>query len=489
MLVDLGSIGTITDVLTGERWTGPQTRVAVERRCALLARHGLEPGEVALVMHANSAAFFADLFAIWQLGACAACLDPSFTPSELAEVAQIVRPRVALVGNNSPVTPESVRALCLQDMTDDGTDNVSRGLETATRATLDDPALILFTSGTTAAPKCVVHTSRGLLARLSLNVAYIGRVALQRTLCVLPTHFGHGLIGNCLTPLHAGADLLLWGRSGFDATAELGTVLDEHAITFMSSVPAMWRMALRLAAPPQRARLRQVHVGSAPLTGVVWRDVQAWCGTDAVVNAYGITEAANWVAGASGAEQAPADGLVGRLWGGCAAVLAEDGRIRIAGEGELLLRTPSLMHGYLHRPDLTAAVMYQGWYRTGDLADITADGSLRLGERLGLEINRAGIKIHPEEVESLLERHPEVRTACVFGVPDPFGGEVVGCAVAVVAGSRAQALDIRRWCAERIRSTAVPERWWILPVIPINARGKISRREIARQCLQAEGAP
>lgn len=102
-----------------------------------------------------------------------------------------------------------------------------------TALTAQDPALILFTSGTTGNPKGVVHTGGTLSARVKHNRRHLGDPVLERTLCVLPTHFGHGLIGNCLTPLTASAHLFLFPTPGIQGAAQISGILQDHGITFM----------------------------------------------------------------------------------------------------------------------------------------------------------------------------------------------------------------------------------------------------------------
>ena len=288
----------------------------------------------------------------------------------------------------------------------------------AAPAVLDDPALMLFTSGTTGTPKGVVHTFRSLVARLALNETFIGRADLSRTLCTLPTHFGHGLIGNCLTPLLHGGDVILMSGSDVRAVAQLGTIIDRYETSFMSSVPAFWKMALKMSKPPSGGSLRRVHVGSAPLSADLWSKIVGWSGTSNVVNMYGITETANWIGGASAAEFEPQDGLVGRMWGGRAAVLSDDGNLLSEGEGQILVQCPSLMAGYFDLDDLTARVLKDGWFHTGDIGRIEA-GVVRLTGREKYEINRAGLKVHPEDIDLLLERHQGVVEACAFGHARP----------------------------------------------------------------------
>ena len=153
---------------------------------------------------------------------------------------------------------------------------------------------------------------------------------------------------------------------------------------------------MKLSGTPTRRSLQRVHIGSAPLAATLWSDVATWTGAD-TVNCYGTTETANWISGGSSRVDGISEGAVGRMWGGTASVLTEDGQILPSGDGEILVRTPSLMSGYLHRSDLTTAAMRDGWYRTGDRGAVTEDGFIRITGRLKDEINRAGFKIQPAE--------------------------------------------------------------------------------------------
>ena len=151
------------------------------------------------------------------------------------------------------------------------------------------------------------------------------------------------------------------------------------------------------------------------------------------------------------------------------------GAVSDQGEGEILLQTPSLMTGYHQRPDLSGEVLRAGWFHTGDIGAIDADGVIRLSGRAKSEINRAGIKVHPEEVDLLLERHPDVAEACTFGVPDAVSGEIVGAAVCLADNAAVTPADLRAWCLERMRREGVPEKWYVVDHIPKTDRGKINR--------------
>ena len=322
---------------------------------------------------------------------------------------------------------------------------------------LDSSRLILFTSGTTNKPKGVVLSLKSVISRVGLNKQQIGQNTMFNSLCTLPLNFGHGLIGNCLTPLLHGCNLFILEPSDLNSLVKFGEVIDEKGITFLSSVPAFWNLVLKLSSPPRKGTLSRVHVGSAPMSAVLWQRIIDWATCD-VVNMYGITENCNWVAGASSDNFAPEDGLVGKMWGGEASVLTTTGNRQSRGEGILLIRTPTLMRGYLDDEITTNSVFRGNWFITGDIARIDDKGIVKLIGREVYAVNKAGIKIYPEEIDALVERNDEVVEACAFGLPDPISGDLLG--VALVACDRESfcTASLRSWLARRLAKEKLPDR-------------------------------
>jgi hypothetical protein len=161
-------------------------------------------------------------------------------------------------------------------------------------------------------------------------------------------------------------------------------------------------------------------------------------------------------------------------------VIDDDGKIQTIGTGEVVIKSPTLMSGYLKREDLTTAATINGWLRTGDRGTTDDLGRVWLAGRVKDEINRAGFKVQPAEIDHLLETHPLIAEACVFAVPDSISGDGVGAAIRFAKGTNLNTDSLRSWCGERLRRQAVPDRWFIVDHIPRNARGKVNRDALAR---------
>lgn len=449
----------IVSVRGGLELRAPQLVEAVAAEAAALSRLGLAHRDRIVVGHADPLDFLVSLFAAWQAGLVAVGVNPRLSALEQDNVIATAGAR-AWLGELRTTLPGIVPTAAA-----------------STPLGPDEPALLLMTSGTTGRPKGITLSQAALAARIGHNLAAIPELPLN-TLCILPIFFGHGLIGNVLTPLAAGSRVYLW--PGPDATElrGLGAWIDAHDIGFMSSVPSFWKLALRFSAPPAQPLCR-VHVGSAPLSREHWEDIARFAGTRNVHNMFGMTETANWIAGGRLDDPGADAGFVGAPWGGEVAVL-RDGAVARSGRGEALVRSPSIMLGYWQRPDLDAEAFHEGWFRTGDIAELDEAGRLTLVGRIKTEINRGGIKVQAEEVDLLLERHPDIAEACAFGLPDAIAGELVAAAIVLKAGAVYDPEAIKAWCRTMARPDAVPSRLFALEAIPRNERGKLVRADVRR---------
>jgi acyl-CoA synthetase (AMP-forming)/AMP-acid ligase II len=488
-------LGPITEPLTGRRWEPPVMAREIAARAAGYHASGIGRGDRVLLGFGNRLEFFADLLAVWRLGACAVPLDARLTAFEVETLARAAAPR-AFVGCGAIDSGLAGRlgalGISLFDSLELAASPGGAGLPPPSFG-LEDDALILFTSGTTGNPKGVVHTHRTLRARWIALQQSLGLARYRRTLCLLPTHFGHGLICNALFPWLSGQELLILPPFTPEVVMNLGRLIDEHRVTFLSSVPSVWRLALKTAKPPEGRTLERVFVGSAPLSGHLWREIRRWGGITEVANAYGITETGSWVAGTSLESFEPEDGLVGIPWGAVVGV-TKDGSIDgppglgeacAPGEsGFVWLNTPALMRGYLDRGDLTDQCVRAGWFLTGDLGLVDERGWLFLRGRVRDEINKGGTKVYPADIEAVAEQFAGVTDLCCFAVEDLGYGQNVGLALVMSDAVPQRLRELHGWLKQHLAEHQMPVRWYLLDQIPRTSRGKINRDHIAAACAQ-----
>jgi len=350
----------------------------------------------------------------------------------------------------------------------------------------EDDAFILLTSGTAARPKMVPLTHRNVC----LSAQNAGRVLSltphDRLLNALPLFHAHGLISGLLTALAAGSSVI--ATAGFDAPSFFGWMRDLQP-TWYTAVPTIHRALLTAAeANPDRARgssLRVIRSASSSLAPAILHGLETMFGVP-VLETYGMTEAASQIAAN------PFDlrkiGSVGRAAGPEIAIMDETGRMLASGErGEIMLRGPNMSRGYYNDEEATRAAFRNGWFRTGDLGYLDADGYLFIVGRIKDVINRGGQKISPLEVEEVLLAHPAVLEAGVFAVPHAKLGENVAAVVVLRPDSEATSDQLRQFARKRLAAYKVPSVITSVAALPKGASGKVKRNALAELIAAPHG--
>jgi acyl-CoA synthetase (AMP-forming)/AMP-acid ligase II len=204
--------GSLTEPMTGCHWDRSAVLDSYRRRLAFYERRGLERGNRLFLHYGNTPEFFVDLLPVRNLGGCAVPIDSRLTPFEVEILARAALPRLSLW--SGVLESETADRLCglsaqVVDASEAAGEQPREGAAFGPPKLLDDDALIPFTSGTTGQPQGVVHTHRSLRERWTALRRALGLESFRRTLCLLPTHFGHGLICNCLFPWLYGQDLFI----------------------------------------------------------------------------------------------------------------------------------------------------------------------------------------------------------------------------------------------------------------------------------------
>ena len=395
--------------------------------------------------------------ACWRLGAVAVPVHHAMGTADAAAALAQVEPRIVLtepgdvdglVGLAPPVTPS------------------------ASAARPADLAVALFTSGSTGAPKAVLHTQRGLAYKARLMRDVHGLTATDAVLMPAPLAHISGLLNGVLLPGVAGMRTVLMER--WDPEEALDLIASDR-ITFMIGPPTFFVTLMGAAGfSAERVQtLRLISSGGAGVTPAFVDQARAAFGA-VVKRTYGSTEAPTVTTSHEGDPFDRARDTDGRPTG--------EVELRIGDGGELWLRGPELFVGYADPLQTRAAHARGGWFRTGDLATID-DGWLTVVGRIKDVVIRGGENISVAEVEGVLEAHPAVRQAAVVGYPDDVLGERVAAFVVADPGFDLEACQ--SWFAERgVTRFKTPERVVRLDAVPTLAAGKPDRaalRELARR--------
>ena len=357
-----------------------------------------------------------------------------------------------------------------------------------TRADAGDRFLLLYTSGTTAAPKGVPVDYRRFLTNARLSAAELKIDPSSILLSAAPFTHLYGLFSINLA-LSAGATIAVMPAF---TPAALAAAIDASRPTGLFVAPAHMAACLNegLLTPQRLASLRFVLISGSVCPPALALAVQERLADGKVLQLWGMSE---MQAGTFTRPGDPLDvraGTAGRASPGTELRIADDGTTPLpaGAEGELQARGVSVFAGYLESPAATAASFTpDGWFRTGDLARLDAHGNLTLTGRLKDVINRGGVKFNPTDIEAAIERHPAVAQCAIVPTPDPVLGERACAFVVLKPGGAALDLDALRefLAAEAIAKLKWPERLEVIAEMPLTPTRKVKKAELARQLAQS----
>jgi long-chain acyl-CoA synthetase len=415
-----------------------------------LATQGVRSGDRVALRLPNGAPFVIAFLGILKLGATPAPLNPLNKEDELAAFEADLRPKLSI-------------------------DHVALHRDSwQTTDVAGAASLILYTSGSTGRPKGSVFSHDALtFANHSWAEPVMGLNPDDTVLVAVPLAHSLGLNGGLLAPLLTGASVVILERFTPEAVFE---AIERHHVTVFPAVATIFR---RLLNSPAFSRanftsLRHAVSGAAPCP---WELALEWQKRTAtrIVRGYGMTELFRPL---SFRVDDPCDipNAVGKAVPGVDIKIITESD----GMGELWIKSPAMMTGYLDAPQETNEVIVGGWFKTGDLATITGDGYVEIVGRVRERILRGGYSIFPQEIESVLLSHPAVAEAAVVGVPDSDLGEEVAAFVSLKTAQRADADELLAYCKEHLASYKYPRRIKILPELPKGPTGKIAKSALQR---------
>jgi long-chain acyl-CoA synthetase len=476
-----------------ERWTYAALASRVERCAARLLAQGLLPGDRIGILLENRADYTTLLLASARIGTIAVPMNIRQRPLETAYALEDSGAAAILYDDAledqlpARVSSPNVRHWWRYSAEAASWDDPETGAtELPARSAVgeDAPFCILYTSGTTGRPKGAILTHLGIVSGCMGSQAHLGLGDDEAMILAVPASHVTGIVLVLMLAVHVAGKVVV--HHGFKARPFLQAAQDE-GMTFSIMVPAMYKLCLMEAdyAAFDLSRWRVGAYGGAPMAEATIETLARETPHLALVNIYGSTETTSPAVMMPLGEGPRRPDKVGRaLPYADIAIMDEHGRECPRGQqGEIWIAGPMTAPGYWNNPEATANNFVAGYWRSGDIGTMDADGYVRVLDRMKDMINRGGYKIYSAEVENTLMAHASVAEAVVVGRPCPILGERVEAFV--VAHGPADEGRLRAFCAERLSDYKVPEHIYLVDgPLPRNPNGKLLKN-VVREWLPA----
>jgi long-chain acyl-CoA synthetase len=449
----------------------------------LMVDRGVRPGDRVAIMLPNVPEFAVIYYAVMRAGAVAVPMNPLLKAREVVHYVKDSGARLIFAGLEcaeealAGVASAATDYVIVDRRFDEMVANVVPVVSVVDRASTDT-AVILYTSGTTGLPKGAELTHGNLTTNAATVAADLIQVGFQDVIFGgLPLFHSFGQTCGLNTAVRVGACLTLVSRFTPEKALQ---VMARDGVTIFEGVPTMY-VAL-LGAPDSGeydlSALRVCVSGGAALPVEVLRGFEAEFGC-MILEGYGLSETSP-VASFNHPDRVRKPGSIGTpIRGVRMRVVDENGQELPPGTvGEIAIRGDNLMKGYWGREEATAEAIPDGWFRSGDLGRVDADGFFFIVDRKKELIIRGGYNVYPREIEEVLYEHPAIVEAAVIGVPDDSLGEEVGAAVVLKPSAIATVEEILEFVKAQVAAYKYPRHIWVLPALPKGPTGKVLKREI-----------
>ncbi|AHW65469.1 Long-chain-fatty-acid-CoA ligase [Corynebacterium glyciniphilum AJ 3170] len=505
----------------------------VRKTASMLHNRGVRRGDRVAIALPNCPQALVSFYAVLSLGATATLHNPLYTARELAVAFKDHRAKVGIFWDKAvevarelrtvapleqiipvtvtrampfylraalklPVKPVKAMRDKLQGNTDgltEWSDLVKDASESEGRALIEtadvapaDPAIVLYTSGTTGTPKGAALSHANLCANIIQGVAWVPGLGQgeqpERMLAALPIFHAYGLTMNItLGPLIGGTVLLLPAPE----KPLLASAMKKQKPTWVPGVPALYQTIMDIAEQ-QKIDISGVKASFSGASGLPVELVKRWENMTGglLVEGYGLTETSPIVIGnPMSTDRRP--GYVG--------IPFPDTDVRVVDQddpsrelpdgeaGELVVKGPQVFGGYLNRPDANEKAFADGWFRTGDMAVKETDGFVKIVSRIKEMIVTGGFNVYPAEVEEVLTEHPSVAQASVVGLPRDDGSETVAAGIVLADGARLDEDVVKDHCRDGLARYKVPRVFQVFEELPADQLGKVRRVEVREQMM------
>lgn len=429
---------------------------------ALQQRFGVGPGDRVAFVAANCLDLLVGLIGTWRVGGVAVTLNTKHTRPELEKQLSQCSPRVVLVEPEwLEKISENSDAHVLSDVRDSG------GRLEPVQARAEDPALLMFTSGTTGRSKGVLQSHLNLVSAAETYVRCLDLGPEETTVVAAPMFHATGLNGQSLPVLATGGSVAIMRR--FDAEA-LADLLASGQASFFHAAPTIYALTTEAAGDLRARDLRVCVSGGSFVSRALVDRVRAFAPAVDFRISYGMTETS------SPAVLTP-PGWIDDRPGDAVGIAVPVDEVRVDDEGEIQFRGATVIPAY-DSAEANEGAFVDGWLRSGDLGKIDRDGFVTVLDRIKDMINRGAEKISSLEVEDALCAHPAVAEAAVVGKPDDVYGELPRAIVVLDADAETSETELQEFAAERLAKFKVPAEITFTDELPRNAGGKVEKSRL-----------